>query len=708
MEPKSSFEQPKAPLEHNEGREQENGLEKVRIIILQSSSPEDIPDNADPKELYFTKTIWGLGLEGTDKQGQIIPIGGSQKIDDDDIFAAATRKMLNETHLRPVKPLKNVGGLSNPVTTKDGVAATETTTFCVAEISPSDIAYPIDPEIDQIKPINLDHNQTLTLLNEGKLICAGKEYKLAGRLEQGSDDIKILIEYQLSTREVYKKIKLIRNLYKNFLSSEQRQAENNTMKKLRNIKKENLDEVNQFYQEFIKRNQISTPDIKKALKYSNLEEDVESIGSNYPEAWLRVAAIESADLRKISKSSLKELLRNPFLKNLIRTMYNFAGGIDPDEPNLMKAVLYGESSGASYKCTLKQVEKHLGIRDFNKMNNEVNQFLKAIEKEALAAGMGVAEEISKLDQLNKIKRPKNLLELFQYAVGTHPLLADKKPGLRKQYTFEARRKIIMMMLAQKAFDYYEKIVSPQTTSEEQPIEELFEHIVSDEIEIEEAADNGSMANIQMKIGEQKIPGFMTVDTKKPEEVFRKMIVRNCDPTDIKDIQRRAVCLEASMEQIGERVEIQTDDGKTTEDHQIIADFIQSLKNEARQNGTEIKIIKFTRTPLPGEKIESKGGGGGGKVNYAKFYIKNIENPLQGGKPIERYEEVMIFLPSPKKDQTAYQKMQEKKADDVRYAIARLFETKSLRSFMELVFPANIYPTARRLRRQYRKQQRDAT
>ncbi len=71
------------------------------------------------------------------------------------------------------------------------------------------------------------------------------------------------------------------------------------------------------------------------------------------------------------------------------------------------------------------------------------------------------------------------------------------------------------------------------------------------------------------------------------------------------------------------------------------------------------------------------------MRYAKFYIKHTDTT-----GVARYKEIQCYVPNGSR--TAEQEFQFKKEDDKRYGRARLFATKGVRSFMELLYPASIY------------------
>jgi hypothetical protein len=122
--------------------------------------------------------------------------------------------------------------------------------------------------------------------------------------------------------------------------------------------------------------------------------------------------------------------------------------------------------------------------------------------------------------------------------------------------------------------------------------------------------------------------------------------------------------------------------------EIVHDFITELVQKAHDRGEKVDISQFKESPKNGAKFDSGGRGGGGEIRFCKFYIKHTSHV--GEKALR---EVQMFLPKQNKDGvwvSGKVDYEQKKTDDERYALARLFTHGNVYTLIELLFPYSIY------------------
>jgi hypothetical protein len=124
------------------------------------------------------------------------------------------------------------------------------------------------------------------------------------------------------------------------------------------------------------------------------------------------------------------------------------------------------------------------------------------------------------------------------------------------------------------------------------------------------------------------------------------------------------------------------------------ELIDSILEEGQRQGQLVRIVKYKGFPEEGKKFSaSSGPGATGKIRMGKFYIEHI-----APDGTVRNREMQVFLPRIVRNakgavdhiESGEVDFEAKKTDDKDYSVSRLFATKALRSFMELLYPAEIY------------------
>jgi hypothetical protein len=303
------------------------------------------------------------------------------------------------------------------------------------------------------------------------------------------------------------------------------------------------------------------------------------------------------------------------------------------------------------------------------------------------------------------------------------------PDYQRRVIFEARRQIALMHLLSKDFEHYDKI-EKERKEEGFPGNRVFNEIIGEEREVnldstefsKEVRDflkkikqeNGVKFPItrgKIKVGESETREVLIFRSVKSDASFaRKLFVKNEDnPESVKDLSRMWVVYLPSdkKDKQSERsfwVDADNDeksgykpiiwylyrdpdpdqlqiDGEPIKkialtDSVCVWAVLDKALDMSRNDSVfpvNLEVNRIKPTPPPGGRVQSASVGGGGKVQYAKFYLN--ENG--------RYLETMIFL-SPDK------LMEQAKDHDNNYSLGRLFDTKTKRSIVDLLFPVQIY------------------
>lgn len=408
-----------------------------------------------------------------------------------------------------------------------------------------------------------------------------------------------------------------------------------------------------------------------------------------------------------SKSDLRTLAENPQSLKIMRLMQAIskfekksgiaAATVDTDHDKALVRAL------SEKKFLPNSMVEHYPL-----VSQQVDDFFESIRDEAQV------DASIPIDQLDEVKRA-SLGQLIMLAQGE--IIPDLvRPEINHRVLqWEARRKLALLLMfsdASQIWSYYEELGI-------EPIDRV-------ESEFVELAD-GNNFTLRFDVAEPvKLGGESITEShrytrvrqlhrrKKLHQIFRKMMVRdeglgsNYNLAGLfKDIEAETYIFdgpELSTPDLltdkefmvprldtGELCVLRDASGRQIETFrapQVIADLIVSLLQSG--NG-EIEIDEYKPLPKPGQPIISNSVGGGALVRFAKFYIKHTEPVMDVAEsPIERYREVQLFVPNEIEGLSAQQEFERKKADDKNYAIKRAFHTKGLRSFMELLFPAEIY------------------
>ncbi len=273
--------------------------------------------------------------------------------------------------------------------------------------------------------------------------------------------------------------------------------------------------------------------------------------------------------------------------------------------------------------------------------------------------------------------------------------------------FEAARKLLLMSMLYEARKIRDKIIEKGI----EPINALFSDTESHLMNIDTLNKLVKSKITTLKLGEKSYQVQIDEREKSLFSLLRKIITRDdFSPSIAEDLYGKAIVFKEAdilLAQMSETtIPYSTKDKK---DKVVlptklfvpnaVKDIMETaLKNAASKNEN---IFFANYKVLPDDK--STGPGGSGKVHMIKFDICHIEE--KNGVKIERLQEMQVFLPREIDEEVEkdgerqkitkivsgeYDYHNKKIDDSDRYGMKRLFSTKSLRSFMELMFPVEIY------------------
>lgn len=452
---------------------------------------------------------------------------------------------------------------------------------------------------------------------------------------------------------------------------------------------------------------ISLGDVKIALDLSNTEASIAYVtneelnletGVGVPTITLffPILLSEQADDPRLKHQYEKILNNNPATKKLVALVEALDSGI-ADKKNtaaLLKKLKKKNLLSLQHGKHLQKQEGRTNESYVRRYSRVLDNYFDQLFDEA---HVDRSMPIHQLDEVRteNLTKGDELIDLVSMAVGSHdvfttpPARFAEKPEEYEQYKrqlkWEANRKILLMTLLDPTvgiqYDVEQKGIAPIQEIEEKAIQNL---------------------------------GYTPVKHERSKtllSLFRKMIVRDeLSPDVARDHFAETLLFDKPTEDVPgwdrstknpapEGLKITDKKGKVLEQIDAppaLVAYLTRLRDahEEKNDGSILRITEYL-SPAKGGHA-STGPGGGGKIHFWKFYIQHVD-----AMGVERNKEVQAFF-SQTVDQedeshlkTAQEFFDEKKADDKRYMVRRLFSTKGLRSFMELLFPAKIYGDASR-------------
>ena len=488
-----------------------------------------------------------------------------------------------------------------------------------------------------------------------------------------------------------------------------------------------------------------------ALDLSNFSEEIklpanEGGYNSRNEAVLRFACglLETKNYSEVYLEAAKE---NPFLNDIVSRLERFikliAGAGDTlnfqlqkfaekirlaSDPKTSSSAIPNKSDIELLFCSTFSVQ----MRQLNQRLLDVDEVLYWLETHALdpkkTGGVYHKESIKQINEVTSADVTQ-LLEIA-FPAGHTPERNQSRwrkrlPSSRhkrliaKRLVFEARRKLALLFLFADAGECYreEKLRQVGNPIETGVYSELttlpgydcnLERVMNEkgellDVKAELFDGSGSISGdidsesttvlreLKMANGSYFIASERPTAFKSKESYLAQMIIGGFDdPTNIKDVARRALLIIAPDEALAksdwlkrEEIELPANVHRRNEEKKAIEyrPVVEVLISIAAIPGVS-RIFDYTPTPNIGEKVSSRSAGG--DVRFAKFYIEYKD---QDGETFK--EEVQVYIPDEQGRSAFYHKAR-KEEDDARYFLQRLFKTKGRSSFVDLLYPPNIY------------------
>lgn len=468
--------------------------------------------------------------------------------------------------------------------------------------------------------------------------------------------------------------------------------------------------------------------IRQALYYSNLEAMVrKAAGVHYDTKKGRKISkfdIETGQgvptLSLIFPLLLREEPNSLLLKKELNMSELFILGKNPQLLKLLKILRTLRKAEQEGVTDFQQIAAALEgeklidtrfIKDFPEMSEAIDEFFERLYKVTGVYNADPCEQIkqhpAKKDSAEK-EQELDLQTLLSYAGGSADYYQSHyiKPEKKRIVRWEAQRKLILMLLLADANQAYvtrtDRGLGAIERLENDFIKEKKDHTYTLEFNPIDNEGNRSERYENVRIESRGEP-------KNLLDVLKKTIIRDSSAgTAIGypyDIYARSYIFDdiseedSALQTFSIPVNPETNDvfgvqinGKFVDSIQAprpVAEMIASLLRKGQDN---IEIYAYKQALQPGQRFNSDSPGGAGMVRFTKFLICHIDKTQE--PPIERFEEVQVYTPlygaDGKMIRNASDEYKNKKEDDKRYQIQRLFTTKGLRSFIELLFPAEIY------------------
>lgn len=324
-----------------------------------------------------------------------------------------------------------------------------------------------------------------------------------------------------------------------------------------------------------------------------------------------------------------------------------------------------------------------------RQNNVVSSFNRSRELVELALGMGeTIEEYQKNDPNNvpriiaEAKRKLVLMRVASEAMDGRDRVARLPRSMIERQIFNKINRGSHRANLYQLYDDINNTIVDVCYSKEEVLEKYSDRLGELRIEL------GHEGFRTLMIGGKEVSAFIHARPQKSVlGMMRKMLIRGCNADEIMDISGRAIALKDQSERVKEKVFFyKKEKGKLIpqedefDDNQFVFDF---MKEVLKQGGDKVKIVDYKRTPNEGERIDSRGPGGGAEVKYAKFYICY---ELPDGQNL--YEEIMLFNPT--EECSAFAHYLRKKEDDKSYRVLRFFNSDGSKTLIEKLFPFDVY------------------
>jgi len=699
--------------------------EVVRVFLLQPIAPESITSDSDLEDVNLNRLILIQKNSQSNNPNQIMPIGGNIETGEDPI-QAAQREVLEETHL--IIDLEQLETTQTYEFMHYGAKSGRKSTFFLGKLfAPKyDAPYPLDNKVDKIGSFaNLDLQDLQHLFSEGTfgsgsiLDSLNRNEITRNKVETFASTSEIIqLQNELLVESKYAEIKSKVHIFETVLRIGFGTVDENLRNKIAVLSleserlssgktNESVEILFEKVQAFWKQNIVTISggykNVQSTLRFASVEDVLSDLGidpnketqdgKGFPTAHMMFPVMFGFDF---DKKLIPLLEGNPHIDTLYKmskVLYLYNEYLYAENQNRRRA------SGRLLKRVLK-IEKNT---DFNE--EDIITFFKQemyINSETQESFRFLGDEIDAFfsDLQNQTKVPPSLAYLahknevqdksferiVKLAFSNTESIADK------QIKFEAQRKLLLVHMLFEVKKYYEDI-------KRKGIEPL------DDLEAELEIKDNSLLPLQKTNRTIVLQGkpFKVIIERNPKEMrslLRKVLVRDewnfTEKGPYNDIYRETYVfdVDAKEDMVEEKrvTPCLMTDGKgksieTYKAHLVVHNLITELVKKAKIKGDNVEVNLFKGLPQNGEGITSSGVGGGGQIRLCKFYIKHKDR-----ESVDRMREVQIFLPKEEAGVwvSGEEDYENKKEDDERYSLQRLFTHGNAYSLIELLFPYHIY------------------
>lgn len=683
----------------------------VRIFFLQPVDPNQINDLTDLKKISLTEVVLVRKNKFSKNAGALMPVGGSV-LPHEDVNHAAIRESLEETHLIFTELVKMQSEQTYYFKHGGKLVGRKSYFFVGRLFAPKyDVPYALDNDVDKIEKFVRLNRQELKELIDGDKVKGGYIYDSLSANKEARKRVGTIasqkeihaVQNELSEKlmqaEVDRKLNVLKILFKKKL--EQGELDTGMREKFSILEKDISNDaikildkykiISKYWEKNINLLVNGPEDLIVALRFSNLEDILADLveykkkeGDTLPTLQMMFPImfglnfdVRFLDLikRNVHLEKIYTMSRILFLYNNMQTGQRGAAS-----ERLLRRLLQ-KQNGRIEENDLTTYFKKLGIlsqdfqTNFKALADEVDLFFQDLQKQSQ-----ISPTVASLSHINEVE-DKPFERIVKLAFSSE----------ERQIKFEAQRKLLLVYLSFQARSFYNNVVGKGITE----LDDL-----EKKMEVKTVGQNSLKdKKRRISLGGKEYPVIIERRRKEFNSMLRKVLVR--DALDFKEdspyndiFGETYVFDDAAIEEMNEDlrpVPLPMTDGKDRKIEKysaplVVHIFLQELKTKLGI-GEKIEILQFKGLPKEGEGALSNSIGGGAKVRFLKFYIRHTDT-----EGVERTREVQMFLPKKENGEIVSGEVDytNKKIDDDRYALARLFTHGNVYSVIELLFPHHVY------------------
>lgn len=725
--------------EHSAEQREAEVVRVARLFLFQSRKPEEILDTDSVSDLYFTDLLL-IQKGGDTNPGQVMPLGG--KIDEgENPLQAAIREAVEEAHLRPAERTIRPVGTSHHYEfehPRKGRQKREALYF-KGKLGPQDwdVPYQLHPEEDKIAGfVHFSPAESVRLFEtDGQVEKNGEVYTVQDALHphqdvrlshgtDGNESERALVAENLTLHhyltDARKKVMILGELLMD-VPREDISAQGRSFIESLPSKELLIQRIHETYRTLVSfegmtweeavpllpivddlwnsvATQFTVQDIRMAFVRSDhhaklnssfnyrydrttksyVPEYDQQTGKGVPTVALIFPLLLNDHVRPDNKMDIRrmrEIRRNPTMRMMTQIVNAIRRELRKN-PNASDEVIINELHSAGLVSPASM--------SFGEMSLEIDMYFEELRDAA-----GLTDEDAPLDQLEEIKLA-SLADLFRFASSSLQDIQQLQQRVSTEaearvFQWEAQRKLVLLLLLNEAVKTADQLKEYATA----PIDVVQQMAMTDL--------HSPLRLYAGRVEHKKRPN----GNKELMSLLRKMIVRdralNPDQGEMyvaHDFFAESYIFNNIPGAAIQPMEFQLPNefvGRIFNakgapvDSMVIEPVMRDVLVSLLQQDPRVRILEYKPFPPSGGKIMSSGPGGGGNIRFGKFYIEHTDDD-----GISRRKEIQVFIPDPVTGLSGSDEYQRKKEDDRVYAVQRLFHTKGIRSFMEVLFPAIIY------------------